>query len=99
ELEAERARSEQLLLNVLPQRIIDRLEAGEALIADRHDEVSVLFADVVGFTAISARLPPAALIAEMNELFSGFDAICQRTGVEKIKTLGDAYLVIGGLEG
>jgi len=99
ELEAERARSERLLLNVLPQRIIDRLEAGELLIADRHDEVSVLFADVVGFTEISSRLAPAALIDEMNQLFSGFDAICERTGVEKIKTIGDAYLVIGGLEG
>ena len=99
ELEAERARSEQLLLNVLPQRIIDRLEAGETLIADRHEEVCVLFGDIVGFTEISARLEPAALVAEMNELWSGFDAICERTGVEKIKTIGDAYLAIGGLDG
>ena len=78
---------------MLPQRIIDRLEAGETLIADRHETVSVLFSDIVGFTEISARLAPAALIEEMNELFSGFDAICERTGVEKIKTIGDAYLV------
>ena len=99
ELEAERARSEQLLLNVLPQRIIDRLEAGELLIADRHDEVSVLFSDIVGFTETAARLTPAALLEEMNELFSGFDAICERTGVEKIKTIGDAYLAVGGLDG
>ncbi len=99
ELEAERARSERLLLNVLPQRIIDRLNAGEALIADRHDAVSVLFCDIVGFTGISARLAPAVLIDELNRLFSGFDAICERTGVEKIKTVGDAYLVIGGLDG
>jgi adenylate cyclase len=99
ELEAERARSEQLLLNVLPRRIIDRLEAGESVIADRHEAVSVLFCDVVGFTEISARLAPAVLIEEMNQLFSGFDAICESTGVEKIKTVGDAYLVIGGLDG
>ena len=99
ELEAERARSVQLLLNVLPQRIIDRLEAGETLIADRHDAVSVLFSDIVGFTETAARLTPAALLEEMNELFSGFDAICQRTGVEKIKTIGDAYLAVGGLDG
>jgi adenylate cyclase len=99
ELEEERARSQRLLLNVLPQRIIDRLDAGETLIADRHDAVSVLFADVVGFTEISARLSPAALIEKLNELFTGFDAICDRTGVEKIKTVGDAYLVIGGLDG
>jgi class 3 adenylate cyclase len=99
ELEEERARSERLLLNVLPQRIVDRLEAGETLIADRHEEVCVLFSDVVGFTEISALLEPAALVAEMNELWSAFDAICERTGVEKIKTIGDAYLAIGGLDG
>jgi adenylate cyclase len=97
DLEAERARSERLLLNVLPQRIIDRLNAGETLIADRHEDVTVLFSDFVGFTAISARLPTAELIDELNELFSGFDAICEATGVEKIKTIGDAYLAIGGL--
>jgi adenylate cyclase len=99
ELEQERAKSQRLLLNVLPQRIIDRLAAGETMIADRHEAVSVLFSDFVGFTAISARLAPARLIEEMNQLFSGFDAICERTGVEKIKTVGDAYLVIGGLGG
>jgi adenylate cyclase len=99
ELEEQRATSERLLLNVLPQRIIDRLAAGETLIADRYEAVSVLFCDVVGFTEISARLAPAVLIEELNQLFSGFDEICERTGVEKIKTVGDAYLVIGGLDG
>ena len=98
ELEDERAKSERLLLNVLPQRIIDRLEAGETMIADRHEAVSVLFCDVVAFTETSARLAPAVLIEEMNQLFSGFDTICERTGVEKIKTVGDAYLVVGGLD-
>lgn len=97
ELEAERSKSERLLLNVLPQRIIDRLAAGETLIADRYEAVSVLFGDIVGFTETSARLAPAELIEEMNQLFSGFDAICTRTGVEKIKTIGDAYLAVGGL--
>ena len=97
DLEAERAKSDRLLLNVLPQRIIDRLNAGETLIADRHDDVTVLFSDFVGFTEISARLPTAELIDELNDLFSGFDAICEATGVEKIKTIGDAYLAIGGL--
>ncbi len=99
ELEEERSKSERLLLNVLPQRIVDRLAAGETLIADRYEAVSVLFADIVGFTETSARLEPAALVEEMNELFSGFDAICARTGVEKIKTIGDAYLAVGGLGG
>ena len=96
DLEVERARSQGLLLNVLPQRIIDRLNAGETLIADRHEDVTVLFSDFVGFTEISARLPTAALIGELNSL-SGFDAICEATGIEKIKTIGDAYLAIGGL--
>jgi adenylate cyclase len=99
ELEEERAKSRRLLLNILPQRIIDRLEAGETLIADRHDNVTVLFSDFVGFTTISSALPPSTLIEELNDLFRGFDAICDRTGVEKIKTVGDAYLIIGGLAG
>jgi adenylate cyclase len=99
ELEAERSKSQRLLLNVLPQRIVDRLGAGETLIADRHEAVSVLFSDFVGFTTISASLAPAVLIQELNGLFTAFDAICERTGVEKIKTVGDAYLVIGGLGG
>lgn len=99
DLEAERARSRQLLLNVLPERIVQRLEAGDSRIADRHDSVTVLFADFVDFTSIAAALEPGTLIDELNDLFSGFDAVCDRTGVEKIKTIGDAYLVVGGLTG
>ena len=99
DLEAERARSQRLLLNVLPQRIIDRLNAGEARIADRHEDVTVLFSDFVGFTAISAALAPAVLVDELNALFQAFDAICDANGVEKIKTVGDAYLAVGGLDG
>jgi adenylate cyclase len=97
DLDAERARSARLLLNVLPQRIIDRLNAGEARIADRHDDVTILFLDIVGFTGISSALAPAALVEGLNELFTGFDSICDANGVEKIKTVGDAYLVAGGL--
>ena len=99
DLEAERARSQRLLLNVLPQRIIDRLNAGETLIADRHEDATVLFSDFVGFTAISAELAPSVLVEELNALFRAFDAICDANGVEKIKTVGDAYLAVGGLEG
>jgi len=99
DLEAERARSRELLLNVLPERIVGRLEAGEGRIADRHDAVTVLFSDFVGFTGIAARLEPRVLIDELNDLFSGFDAVCERFGVEKVKTIGDAYLVVGGLSG
>ena len=99
ELEAERARSRQLLLNVLPDRIVRRLEAGERPIADSHDSVAVLFSDFAGFTGIAAGLSPDVLIAELNDLFAGFDRICARHGVEPIKTIGDAYLGIGGLAG
>src|SRR4029077_9291279 len=88
DLEVERARSHRLLLNVLPQRIIDRLNAGETLIADGHDNVTVLFSDIVGFTTISSATPPADLVARLNDLFSGFDAICDGAGVDKIKTVG-----------
>jgi class 3 adenylate cyclase len=81
ELEQERARSRELLLNVLPQQIVDRLESGETMIADRFDDVGVLFSDFV------------------NRLFSEFDALCSELGVEKIKTIGDAYLAVAGLTG
>ena len=99
ELEEERARSRRLLLNVLPERIADRLAEGETRIADRHDDVTVLFSDFVAFTQIAAALPPAVLVTELDELFRGFDAACEETGVEKIKTVGDAYLAVGGLPG
>ena len=97
DLEEERARSRQLLLNVLPERILQRLEGGETRIADRHEAATVLFSDFVDFTRIAATLEPQALIDELNELFTGFDAICERHGVEKVKTIGDAYLAVGGL--
>ena len=99
ELDEERARSQSLLLNILPQAIIDRLDAGEATIADRYDSVTVLFSDLVGFTAISSDLEPHQLVSELNRLFSEFDALCERFEVEKIKTIGDAYLAVVGLPG
>jgi adenylate cyclase len=99
ELDQERARSHSLLLNILPQAIIDRLDAGETTIADRYPSVTVLFSDLVGFTALSSDLKPHALVAELNRLFSEFDALCERCEVEKIKTIGDAYLAVGGLPG
>ena len=97
ELEVERARSRDLLLNILPQSIIDRLNGGERVIADRFDDVAVVFSDFVGFTEISARLPVATVVSSLNEMFSGFDAACAALGVEKIKTIGDAYLAAAGL--
>ncbi|MGZ3631918.1 MAG: adenylate/guanylate cyclase domain-containing protein [Candidatus Limnocylindrales bacterium] len=99
ELEAERARSHNLLLNILPQPIIDRLESGQGVIADRYDEVAVVFSDFVGFTEISGRLPVATVVSSLNGMFSAFDAACAALGVEKIKTIGDAYLAAAGLPG
>ncbi len=99
ELEAERARSHGLLLNVLPQPIVDRLNAGEQLIADRYDDIAVVFSDFVGFTGITERLPVASLVSSLNALFSAFDASCRALGVEKIKTIGDAYMAAAGLPG
>jgi class 3 adenylate cyclase len=99
ELEIERRRSHDLLLNVLPQAIIDRLGAGEGLIADRHEDVAVIFSDFVGFTEISSRLPVATVVSALNAMFSAFDASCEALGVEKIKTIGDAYMAAAGLPG
>ena len=99
ELDDERARSHALLLNILPQPIIDRLDAGETTIADRFESVTVLFSDLVGFTSLSSDLEPDVLVTLLNRLFSDFDALCERTEVEKIKTIGDAYLAVGGLPG
>ena len=99
ELDIERRRSHDLLLNVLPQAIIDRLGAGEGLIADRHEDVAVIFSDFVGFTEISSRLPVATVVSALNAMFSAFDASCEALGVEKIKTIGDAYMAAAGLPG
>jgi class 3 adenylate cyclase len=96
-LAVEQERSERLLLNVLPAPIAARLKAGEAVIADAFPEVTVLFADLVDFTRRSQRIGPAQVVATLNELFSVFDRLAQRQGLEKIKTIGDAYMVAGGL--
>jgi class 3 adenylate cyclase len=96
-LQLEQERSERLLLNVLPAPIAERLKAGEAVIADAFPEVTVLFADLVGFTRRSRRVGPAQVVATLNELFSAFDRLARRQGLEKIKTIGDAYMVAGGL--
>ncbi len=90
-LEDEKEKFERLLLNILPKQIIGRLNDGETIIADRFDDVSVLFSDLVGFTEISAALAPTELVSYLNALFSGFDAHARELGVEKIKMIGDAY--------
>jgi class 3 adenylate cyclase len=96
-LQLEQERSERLLLNVLPAPIAARLKAGEGVIADDFPEVTVLFADIVDFTRRSRQVRPAQVVATLNELFSAFDELAQRQGLEKIKTIGDAYMVAGGL--
>src|SRR6266699_3479587 len=89
--------NERLLLNVLPASIANKLKQQVGIIAERFDDVSVLFADIVGFTPLSARLSPTELLELLNGVFSGFDELAGRYGLEKIKTIGDAYMVAGGL--
>ena len=96
-LQIEQAKSDQLLLNVLPASIARRLKEGEQTIAERYDEVTVLFADLVDFTSLVGSTDPDELVALLNDLFSRFDRIASRQGLEKIKTVGDCYLVVGGL--
>jgi class 3 adenylate cyclase len=96
-LALEQERSERLLLNVLPAPIAARLKAGDGVIADAFPEVTVLFADLVDFTRRSRRIGPAQVVQALNELFSAFDRLAQQQGLEKIKTIGDAYMVAGGL--
>jgi class 3 adenylate cyclase len=96
-LDLERQRSERLLLNVLPAPIATRLKETEGVIADAFPEVTVLFADIVDFTRRSQRIGPQQVVQALNELFSIFDRLAQQQGLEKIKTIGDAYMVAGGL--
>jgi class 3 adenylate cyclase len=97
ELRVERDRAERLLLNVLPRAIADRLKDDQTTIAERFADVSILFADIVGFTQLAGRMDPGDLVEVLNGIFSGFDALLDRHGLEKIKTIGDAYLVAGGV--
>jgi len=98
-LDAEKQKSDALLLNVLPAAIAERLKLENRPIADGFQDVSVLFADIVGFTRLSERLSPEALVGRLNQLFSAFDDLLDRFRLEKIKTIGDAYMVVGGLNG
>jgi len=97
ELEEQKERSERLLLNVLPQSIADRLKLESDLIADNFQEVSVLFADIVGFTVLSSQIPPEEVVGFLNQIFSRFDRLAEKYGLEKIKTIGDAYMAVAGL--
>jgi guanylate cyclase len=96
-LRAEQERSEALLLNILPRPIADRLKAADQTIADHFAAASVLFADVVEFTPLSQRLAPAEVVGVLDQLFSRFDALVERHGLEKIKTIGDCYMAAAGV--
>ena len=98
-LRIEKERSEQLLLNILPAPIIARLKSGETVIADHVRDVTILFADFVGFTELSSRLQAPELVGVLGRVFSAFDGLALKFGVEKIKTIGDAYMVACGLFG
>lgn len=101
QLAAEQAQSERLLLNILPSPIAQRLKETpdeiQPHIADGFGDVTVLFADIVGFTSLSARTSPQELVGLLNQIFSRFDRLAEQHGLEKIKTIGDAYMVVGGL--
>ena len=97
QLKNEQEKAEHLLLNILPQAIADRLKHEESTIADSFGEVTVLFADIVGFTKLAAHTPPVELVKLLNQIFSAFDRLAEKHGLEKIKTIGDAYMVVGGL--
>jgi class 3 adenylate cyclase/CheY-like chemotaxis protein len=97
QLSQEQEKTEQLLLNILPRKIAGRLKSGEARIADACPSVSVLFADMVGFTKMTRTITATALVEMLGDLFSRFDLITERHGLEKIKTIGDCYMLAGGV--
>jgi class 3 adenylate cyclase len=97
QLRIEREKSERLLLNILPAAIAERLKEDQGVIAESFAEATILFSDVVGFTQMSARITPVELVYLLNEIFSSFDELAARHGLEKIKTIGDAYMVAAGL--
>jgi class 3 adenylate cyclase len=96
EAEALRAESERLLLNILPAPVAERLKRGE-IVADLFEASTVMFADMVNFTPLSSHLPPEEIVALLNRAFSTFDQLAEKYGLEKIKTIGDAYMVVSGV--
>jgi class 3 adenylate cyclase len=97
QLLVEQEKSDRLLLNILPEPIANQLKEGQSSIADGFAEATILFADLVNFTKLSEKMPPTQLVALLNEIFSQFDRLTEKHGLEKIKTIGDAYMVVGGL--
>jgi class 3 adenylate cyclase/CheY-like chemotaxis protein len=96
-VQLEQEKSERLLLNILPKPVADRLKQSPEVIAERFEAVTVLFADIVGFTTLSAQVSPEELVRLLNDIFSCFDGLADKYGLEKIKTIGDAYMAVAGL--
>lgn len=96
-LAEEQKKSERVLFNVLPSSIAERLKRNEGLIADGYADVTVMFADLVNFTQLTEQMSPEQMVGLLNTVFSGFDELSEKYGLEKIKTIGDAYMVVGGL--
>jgi adenylate cyclase len=96
-LAEERDKAERLLLNILPQPIAERLKQEQLTIADHFAEATILFADIAGFTPLAAQLSAPEVVNLLNNIFSAFDRLADRHGLEKIKTIGDAYMLAGGL--
>jgi len=97
QLQVEQEKSELLLLNIFPRPIAERMKSGETNIADSYPDVTVLLADLVGFTTLAAHVGPEQIVQLLNEIFSAFDLLTDKHGLEKIKTIGDAYMVAGGM--
>lgn len=97
QVERAKAETERLLLNILPPPIADRLRSGEKVIADRFDDATLLIADIVGFTEMSSGMSADQVVELLNDIFSVCDALVDRHGLEKVKTIGDAYMVVGGV--
>ena len=93
----EQEKSDRLLLNILPGAIAKRLKEESGALASRFDEVTILFADIVGFTHLASQMNPLELLTQLNGIFSAFDKLTERYGLEKIKTIGDAYMIVGGV--
>lgn len=96
-LAEEQKKSERLLLNVLPTSIAERLKESQGLIADGHADVTVMFADITNFTQMTEEMAPKEMVELLNKIFTWFDSMSEKYGLEKIKTIGDAYMVVGGL--
>ncbi|WKL25003.1 adenylate/guanylate cyclase domain-containing protein (plasmid) [Sinorhizobium meliloti] len=97
QIKTEKLRADSLIRAILPDQIVARLQDGEEIIADRFDEVSILFADIVGFSPIAARLTASDLVRRLDRMFRRFDLLTEQHRVEKIKTIGDAYMAACGI--